>query len=192
MSPPHPPLSANATLKMDDEDPAAQESGGESGGDSSRSDERQVWDSWDESTGEVWSDESGSEATGAVEGTGLWEECAEDDEAVLTAADELSSDEEYETDQSPDHTNWSRCRSACECRPPPLRDLPTVGTICWWWLVALQQTCWADDSSSVASRLVIVSLKSGKVVVMLQGRHAGKKAVIVRQVRALRAESAES
>jgi hypothetical protein len=81
---------------MDDEDPAAQESGGESGGDSSRSDERQVWDSWDESTGEVWSDESGSEATGAVEGTGLWEECAEDDEAVLTAADELSSDEEYE------------------------------------------------------------------------------------------------
>eukprot|EP01048_Picozoa_sp_COSAG05_P008020 COSAG05_NODE_591_length_8495_cov_3436.543116_5_plen_85_part_00 len=26
------------------------------------------------------------------------------------------------------------------------------------------------------------SLKSGKVVVMLQGRHAGKKAVIVRQV----------
>ena len=78
---------------MDDEDPAAQESGGESGGDSSRSDERQVWDSWDESTGEVWSDESGSEATGAVEGTGLWEECAEDDEAVLTAADELSSDE---------------------------------------------------------------------------------------------------
>ena len=28
------------------------------------------------------------------------------------------------------------------------------------------------------------SLKSGKVVVMLQGRHAGKKAVIVRQVRA--------
>jgi hypothetical protein len=31
-----------------------------------------------------------------VEGTGLWEECAEDDEAVLTAADELSSDEEYE------------------------------------------------------------------------------------------------
>jgi len=81
---------------MDDEDPAAQESGGESGGDSSRSDERQGWDSWDESTGEVWSDESGSEATGAVEGTGLWEECAEDDEAVLTAADELSSDEEYE------------------------------------------------------------------------------------------------
>ena len=90
------PSSANATLKMDDEDPAAQESGGESGGDSSRSDERQVWDSWDESTGEVWSDESGSEATGAVEGTGLWEECAEDAEAVLTAADELSSDEEYE------------------------------------------------------------------------------------------------
>ena len=30
------------------------------------------------------------------------------------------------------------------------------------------------------------SLKSGNVVVMLQGRHAGKKAVIVRQVRARR------
>ena len=30
------------------------------------------------------------------------------------------------------------------------------------------------------------SLKSGNVVVMLQGRHAGKKAVIVRQVRVRR------
>ena len=73
--------------------------------------------------------------------------------------------------------------------PPPLVAPPTppAGSLGRWRLLPLRGAPrvlagWLRRALTMA--LLPRSLKSGKVVVMLQGRHAGKKAVIVRQVRA--------